>query len=196
MYEYIIGDIRWIKEDYIVLENNRIGYKIFTSANSSIKLEIGMKNIMMYTYYNLREDGVFLYGFLDEEEIDIFKLLITVSKIGPKVAIGILSSLTPNQIKRSIVEKNVPNLCKAPGVGKKTAERMILELKDKIEIDNYIDGNIEIQNDAGDYEEAINGLMSLGYSRFEIEKTLRGIDISKLGLEEIIRHTLKKLSKN
>lgn len=196
MYEYIIGDIRWIKEDYIVIENNKIGYKIFTSANSSMQLEMGMKDIMIYTYYNLRDDGVYLYGFLDEDEINIFKMLITVSKIGPKVAIGILSSLTPNQIKRSIYEKNITNLCKAPGVGKKTAERMILELKDKIEIDDYLDEAVEVNDNTGEHEEAIDGLMSLGYSRFEIEKALRGIDTSKLSIEEIIRHTLNKISKN
>lgn len=196
MYEYIIGDIRWIKEDYIVLENGGIGFKIFTSANSSIRLEMGMKNIMMYTYYNLREDGVYLYGFLDEEEINIFKLLITVSKIGPKVAIGILSSMTPNQIKKSIFEKNIVDLCKAPGVGKKTAERMILELKDKIDVDDYTSEKIESEANKGQDEEAINGLMSLGYSRFEIEKALRGIDTSKLSIEDIIRQTLNKISKN
>lgn len=196
MYEYIIGDIRWIKDDYIVLENNKIGYKIFTSANSSIRLEMGMKDIMMYTYYNLREDGVFLYGFLDEDEIDIFKLLITVSKIGPKVAMGILSTLTPNQVKKGILEKNITTLCQAPGVGKKTAERMILELKDKVEVDDYINENIETGKDRGQSEEAINGLMSLGYSRFEIEKILKGIDTSELSVEAIIRDVLRKLSKN
>lgn len=195
MYEYIIGDVRWIKEDYVVLENNKIGYRIFTSINSSIKLEIGMKDVMMYTYYNLRDDGVYLYGFLDEDEIKIFKLLLTVSKIGPKVAIGILSGLTPNQIQRAIFEKNIPTLCKAPGVGKKTAERMILELRDKIEIDDDMDDDIDTKLDRDEDEEAINGLMSLGYSRYEIEKTLRDIDTSKIGVEEIIRHTLRKLSK-
>lgn len=195
LYEYIIGDIRWIKEDYIVIENNKIGYKVFTSANSSMKLEMGMKDVMIYTYYNLRDDGVYLYGFLDEDEIEIFKMLITVSKIGPKVAIGILSALTPNQIKKSIFEKNITKLCKAPGVGKKTAERMILELKDKIEIDDYTDQKVETLGSISGHEEAIDGLMSLGYSRFEIEKALREIDTSKLGIEDIIRQTLNKISK-
>lgn len=196
LYEYIIGDVQWIKEDYIVLENRGIGYKIFTSYNSLLKLEIGMKNVMMYTYYNQREDGVYLYGFTDEVEVDLFKLLITVSKIGPKVAIGILSALTPNQIKMGIVKKDIASLCKAPGVGKKTAERMILELKDKIEVDDYIDEETGSEIDSGEYEEAINGLVSLGYTRFEVEKILRGTDVSELGVEEIIRYTLKQLSKN
>ena len=196
MYEYIIGDVQWIKEDYIVLENNGIGYKIFTSYNSSLKLEMGMKDVMIYTYYNLRDDGVYLYGFTDEVEMDIFKLLKTVSKIGPKVAIGILSALTPSQIKIGIVNKDIASLCKAPGVGKKTAERMILELKDKIEIDDYIDEEIKTEGVNGEYEEAINGLVSLGYTRFEVERILRNTDISEFGIEEIIRYTLKHLSKN
>ncbi len=197
MYEYIIGDVRWIREDHFVLENGGIGFKIFTSANTSIRLEMGMKDTMIYTYYNQRDDGVYLYGFLDEEEIDIFKLLITVSKIGPKVAIGILSALTPNQIKRSIVEKDIVNLCTAPGVGKKTAERMILELKDKIQIDEIRDEEGEkVLGGHAAYEEAVDGLTSLGYSRFEIEKALRGIDLSDLSVEDMIRHTLKILSKN
>lgn len=196
MYEYIIGDVQWIKEDYIVLENSGIGYKIFTSYNSSLKLDMGMKNVMMYTYYNLRDDGVYLYGFTDEEEINIFKLLITVSKIGPKVAIGILSTLTPNQIKMGIAKKDIASLCKAPGVGKKTAERMILELKDKIEVDDYVDEEIGAKVEDGEYEEAVNALVSLGYTRFEVEKILRDVDVSKLGIEEIIRYTLKNLSKN
>lgn len=196
MYEYIIGDVKWINQDYIVLENGGIGYKIFTSYNSSLKLDTGMKDIMMYTYYNLRDDGVYLYGFTDEIEINIFKLLITVSKIGPKVAIGILSALTPNQIKMGIAKKDVELLCKAPGVGKKTAERMILELKDKIEVDDFIDEESDVKFDDGGYVEAVDGLVSLGYTKFEVEKTLKNVDVSGLGIEEIIRFTLKELSKN
>lgn len=196
MYEYIIGDVQWIKEDHIVLENGGIGFKIFTSYNSSLKLDMGMKDVMMYTYYNLRDDGVYLYGFTDEEELNIFKMLITVSKIGPKVAMGILSTLTPNQIKMGIAKKDIESLCKAPGVGKKTAERMILELKDKIEIDDYIDEAVGVKADDGEYEEAVNGLVSLGYTKFEVEKILRDVDVSELGIEEIIRYTLKQLSKN
>ena len=196
MYEYIIGDVQWIKEDHIVLQNGGIGFKIFTSYNSSLKLDMGMKDVMMYTYYNLRDDGVYLYGFTDEEELNIFKMLITVSKIGPKVAMGILSTLTPNQIKMGIAKKDIESLCKAPGVGKKTAERMILELKDKIEIDDYIDEAVGVKADDGEYEEAVNGLVSLGYTKFEVEKILRDVDVSELGIEEIIRYTLKQLSKN
>ena len=198
LFEFIIGDIVNIKEDYIVLQNNGIGYKIFTSINSMVKLEMGMKNAMIYTYFNVREDGVFLYGFTSEEEIDMFQLLLRVSKIGPKIGLGILSTLTPNRIKMAILGRDFETLCKAPGIGKKTAERIVLELKDRIDkdiilVDDDIDMDLDISNN---YQETINGLMSLGYTRIEIEKILRNMDISKMVVEDIIREVLKKLSKN
>ncbi len=196
MFEFIIGDVVSIKEDYIVLQNNGIGYKIFTSTNSMIQLELGMRNAMIFTYLNVREDGLFLYGFTSEEEINMFRLLQMVSKIGPKSALGILSTLTPNQIKVAVIKKELDILCKAPGIGKKTAERMVLELKDRI------DKNIEVVEDnisgikPNDYHEAIDGLMSLGYTRLEIEKIIRTMDISKMKIEDIIREALRKLSKH
>ena len=195
MYEFIIGDIVNIKEDYIVLQNNQIGYKIFTSTNSMMNLEIGMKDAMIYTYLNLREDGVFLYGFTSEEEMEMYRLLLLVSRVGPKVALGILSVYTSNQIKIAILSRDVETLCKAPGIGKKTAERILLELKDRIDKDEVFadEGtNLSISNN---YHEAINGLMSLGYRRVEVEKIVRTIDTNNMDVEEIIRTALRKLSK-
>lgn len=195
MFEFIVGDVVSIKEDYIVLNNNGIGYKIFTSTNSMIKLEIGMKNALIYTYFNVREDGVFLYGFTSEDEINMFKLLLLVSKVGPKIALGILSTLTPTQINKAIIIKDLELLCKAPGIGKKTAERIVLELKDRV--DKNIETEEEIEEISfNDYHEAVQGLMSLGYTKLEIDKTIRNMDISKMSIEDIIRETLKKLSRN
>ena len=195
MFEYIIGNVVAMDEDYIVLENNGIGYKIFTSTNSMIDLELGMKDALIYTYFNVREDGVYLYGFVTKEEIKIYKMLLMVSKIGPKTAIGILSGLTPNDIKVAILRKDLPLLCKAPGVGKKTAERIVLELKDRINIDD-VNFSDEKLSKSDDYEKAVDGLMSLGYKRFEIEKALKKLDTCNMELEELIREGLKKLSKN
>lgn len=196
LFEFIIGDIASLKEDYIVLQNNGIGFKIFTSINSMLKLEIGMKNALIYTDLIVREDGIFLYGFTSEEEINMFRLLLLVSKIGPKTALGILSTLTPNQIKLAVLKKEFDILCKAPGIGKKTAERMVLELKDRIDKDSIIE---EYDNDNiinNDYDEAVQGLVSLGYTRLEIEKTIKTIDISKMNIEDIIREVLKRLSRD
>lgn len=195
MFEFIIGEVVSIKEDYIVLQNNGIGYKIYTSINSMLKLDLGMKNAMIYTYLIVREDGVFLYGFTTEEEMNMFKLLQMVSKIGPKIALGILSNLTPNQIKIGIIRKDLDILCKAPGIGKKTAERIVLELKDRIDKDIEIEEDSITSFDSNDYNEAINGLMSLGYTRVEVESIIRNMDISKMRIEDIIREALRKLSK-
>ncbi|MDR7856437.1 Holliday junction branch migration protein RuvA [Tissierella sp.] len=196
MFEFIIGDIMTIRDDYIVLQNNGIGYKIFTSTNSIVKLELGMKGVLIYVNLNVREDGLFLYGFVSEEEIDMFKLLQLVSKVGPKVALGILSTLTPNQIKLAILTRDIDSLSKAPGIGKKTAERLILELKDRIDIDVNIEEDCIDDINPNEYIEAINGLMSLGYTRIEVEKAIKNLDLSKLKIEDIIREALKKLSKH
>ncbi|NLK43949.1 MAG: Holliday junction branch migration protein RuvA [Tissierellia bacterium] len=195
LFEFIIGDVVNIKDDYIVLQNNNIGYRIHTSTNSMADIEYGMKNILFYTYFNVREDGIYLYGFSSEDELNMFKLLLLVSKIGPKTAIGMLSTLNPNQIKKAIINKDIEVLCKAPGIGKKTAERILLELKDRI------DKNIEIDEKydtpiTNTYLEAVNGLMSLGYTKLEIERIIKSIDTTKLDVEDIIREVLKRLSKN
>ena len=195
MFEFIIGSIVDIKEDYIVLQNNNIGYKIFTSVNSMINLEIGAKDTMIYTYLNVRDDGVFLYGFTSEEEMEMYRLLLLVSRVGPKVALGILSTFTSNQIKVAILSRDLETLCKAPGIGKKTAERILLELKDRVDKNEVLDEEGTNLSISSNYHEAINGLMSLGYRRIEVEKIIRTIDTNNMDVEEIIRNTLRKLSK-
>lgn len=197
MFEFIIGEIVSIKNDYVVIQNNGIGYKVFTSSNTMSQLEIGKREQLIYTQLHVREDGFFLFGFSSEDEMEMFNLLLLVSKVGPKVAVGILSTLTPNQIRIAIFKKNIDELCKGPGVGKKTAERIIVELKDRI------DKNISLIYDEeplkeGDntYQEAMQALISLGYTNFEVERAIRSMDIENLSLEGIIKEGLKKLSKH
>lgn len=194
MIDFIIGDIVNIQEDYVVIQNNGIGYKVFTSKNSIMNLELGKKEQMLYTQLHMREDGMFLYGFTREEEIQMFNMLLRVSKIGPKIGIGVLSALTPNQIKIAILNKDIKTLCLAPGIGKKTAERIILELKDKIDSNGLVEEETPINIQVNESDEAIDALVSLGYSRFEVEKALNSINIDGLNIEGIIREGLKKLS--
>jgi len=193
LYEYIRGKIVGIKEEYIVLDNNGIGYKIFTSENSISKLELNEIKTM-YIYFNLREDGVYLYGFIDEEELEMFNLLLLVSKIGPKTALGTLSTLTPNQIKNAIITKDLDTLCTVPGIGKKTAERVVLELKDRLK-DHIVVEDDDIIEDTNEINTAIHGLMSLGYTRGETMKSIKKINTENLNAEDIIREGLKILSK-
>lgn len=193
MYEYIRGKIVAIKEEYIVLDNNGIGYKVFTSRNSISKL--GLNEIKtMHIYFNLREDGIYLYGFIDEEELEIFNLLLLVSKIGPKTALETLSTLTPNQIKNAIVSNDLNTLCTVSGIGKKTAERIVLELKDRLK--DHIVVEDAVIGDTNEINTAIHGLMSLGYTRGEIIKVINKINTEALNAEDIIRESLKRLSKN
>lgn len=196
MFEYIIGNIVKVGEDFLILESNNIGYRISTSYNSIIKLGENRENQKIITSLHIREDGMHLYGFTSEEEMKMFNMLLKVSKIGPKIAIGILSILTPNTLKKAIISKDVDSLSKAPGIGKKTAERIVLELKDKIDAEEIILEDISICDTfkIDNCKEAIEGLMTLGYSKFEVEKIVRKFENEKMSVEDIIRESLKKLS--
>ncbi len=196
MFDFIIGDIVSVNYEYLVIQNNGIGYRIFASSNTLMDLQMGMKDQMLYTEFHVRDDGVFLYGFVSKEELDMFNSLLKVSKIGAKTALGILSTLNPNKIKFAIINKDLDTLCQAPGIGKKTAERIIFELKDKIDTNISLEGIEDIEIAPNSYDEALGGLMSLGYSRYEVENILRKLDLDNMGVEDIIREGLKKLSKN
>ncbi len=197
MIEFIIGKIINKREDYLVIQNNNMGYKVFTSERSLSHLEVGQEEALIYTRMIVREDDISLYGFTKEEEMDMFNLLIMVSRIGPRVAIGILSTLDPRTIKTSIIKKDYVSLCSAPGIGKKTAERIVLELKDRIDenellLDKTVDMN-EVQ-DFVNAKEAIEAIMTLGYSKYEAEKVVKTMDIDEMRIEDIIREALKRLS--
>lgn len=193
MYEYIVGKVVDIYEDCLILQNNGIGYKIYTSKNLLSNLD-NNSDAKIYTYMNVREDGIFLFGFSSKEEMEMFELLLLVSKVGPKTAIGILSTLSSNDIKLAILNNNVEVLCKAPGIGKKTANRIILELKDRIEDNINVDNDFDFLDD-NCKEEAINALMVLGYTKKEIDRVMFKIDTEDLDTEEIIKMALKRLSK-
>lgn len=193
LFEYIIGDVVDFRDDSIILQNNNIGYRIFTSVKSKLDLNIGDRSVLIYTELIPREDSISLYGFTTKEEIDMFNLLILVSRIGPKVGLSILSALDSNTIKAAIVAKDKETLCKAPGIGKKTAERIILELRDRIDESSivYTTEVGLVKNDNGD--EAVEALLSLGYTRYEVEKSLKLLDTDDMTTEDIIKVLLKTL---
>lgn len=198
MFDFINGEIAKIGKDFMVIENNGIGYKVFTSSNTMTKLQLGT-NITIHTQMHVRDDGIFLYGFSKEDEMDMFNDLLLVSKVGPKVALSILSTLSPNKLRLAILSNNIAELCKSPGVGKKTAERIVVELKDRIEqvdIEDLEEDEIADLNSTNNtYEEVVQALTSLGYGQYETEKVLSRMDIEDMSIEEIIRNSLKRLSK-
>lgn len=199
MYLYIKGSLEIKTKGYIVVECSGIGYKIFMSDKSIDEIGNIGDNIKVYTHYHVREDEISLYGFKTEEELRMFELLLSVSGVGAKSAIAMLSEINPSSFALAVISDDVSKLVKIPGVGKKTAARIILELKDKLKTENAIDKTEEIDatiESETNASEAIAALQVLGYNKREVEKVLEKIDIKNLELEEIIKQALKYLARN
>lgn len=200
MISYLKGILKYIFQDTIIIEVNNVGYQIFVSSHTLTQLPKEGNIIEIYTHMNVREDNISLFGFLTINELDCFNMLINVSGIGPKVALGILSTLRPQDINKAIIIEDINLLTKAPGIGKKTAQRIILELKDKLKINstfNY-DDNLEQYYEASSNsvnQEAIEALIALGYSQIDATNSVINVYNENLKLEELIKLSLKRLSK-
>lgn len=199
MFAYLKGVFVSRTMDYIVVDINGVGYKIFMSENSMKEIgEIG-KEIKVHTYVKVREDDISIYGFASGEELRMFELLISVSGIGAKSAITILSNIEPSTFAAAVVSDDVSVLKKLPGVGAKSAQRIILELKDKLKTISMDDASssstskIEIPNNEN-IDDLISALQVLGYSRRDIEEILPKLDCKNSGLEELIKKALSMLS--
>lgn len=201
MFSYIKGTIEAKTQNYIILETGGIGYKIFMSQTAIEKLEeLGTKK-KIYTYMRVREDDVSIYGFITEEELRMFELLLGVSGIGAKGAVSILSNITPSSFALAVITDNVAKIKSLPGIGVKTAQRIILELKDKLKTTSAISEKTEESNNLekiveedSKFAEATAALQVLGYTRKEIEKALNKMD-KTLTVEEIIKKGLNNLAR-
>lgn len=191
MYYYIKGTLVQKSDNYIVVDANGVGYMIYTSLNSMQNTgEIG-KKITIYTYLHVREDVMDLFGFTTIEEKNMFMQLISVSGVGPKAALSILSVTTPAKFAVAVITNDVKTITKASGVGPKMAQRVILELKDKMKTDEL---EIDLEDESDDIlsdnrSEAISALVVLGYSSNDAQKAIKGID-GTLSVEEIIKKAL------
>lgn len=198
MYEYIRGLHKGINKDYIVVENNGIGYKIFTSGSTLAKLPKLDEEVTIYIQQIVREDFIGLYGFLSREELDMFNILLTINGVGAKAALSLLSISTVDNLKYAIMIGDEKHVVRAPGIGKKTAQRVILELKDKFKADELLDNkdasiDIDMNNIfANNINEALSALMALGYTEKEAQKALSNADVDK-SVEDIIKECLKML---
>lgn len=198
MFAYINGKIADKANNYVIIDVSGVGYKIFMSQTAIKELpEIG-ENKKIYTYYYVREDNINLYGFLSNEELRMFELLLSVSGIGAKSAVQILSSITPSSFALAIISNDISKIIKIPGIGNKTAARIVLELKDKLKTEQAVNKNEEIEEaihkDEKDIE-AITALQVLGYTKKEIEKALERVETKNLSVEETIKIALGKLGK-
>lgn len=199
MYSYIKGSLEIKSNGYVVIDNSGIGYKIFMSEKGIEALgEIG-DNVKVYTYYHVREDNISLFGFTSNEELRMFELLISVSGVGAKSAINMLSAITPSDFALAIISNDISALVKVPGIGAKSAQRIILELKDKLKTEEAIakaDTKIKVAIKQDDNsEEAVAALQVLGYNKKEVEKVLEKFETSSLSVEDIIRKALAYLAK-
>lgn len=196
MIGYLRGEVIYLYTDYVLLDVHGVGYRVFIANSTRQKLRLHEK-AQLFTYTSVREDAIILYGFATQEEYDLFLQLLSVSGIGPKVALGILSSITVEGLCRAIQNKQASVLMKLPGIGKKSAERLILELKDKVAFDGGEQELLTIENEAdvGDdmVAEAMAALQSLGYTQAEIAPIIRKTAKYKT-TEAIIKASLKLLS--
>lgn len=199
MFAYIKGSLEQKSTNYVVIDVGGIGYKIFMPTKSIESLgEIG-EVVKVHTHYYVREDNISLYGFKTNEELRMFELLLQVSGIGAKSAIAMLSEISPSSFALAVISDDISKLVKIPGIGKKTAARIVLELKDKLKTEEAITKTEEVKLSISNEEEtneAVAALQVLGYTKREIEKALEKIDTKNLQLEEIIKQGLKYLARN
>jgi len=197
MYEYIKGELTYVGTTYVVVETGGIGYKIYVSAPVLTKLGAIGKDVKLYTYLNVKEDLMELYGFSSRDELELYRILITVSGVGPKAGMAILSTLTPDQFKIAVAKGDSKAIAKSPGVGAKTAGRIILELKDKIKLDLTDIEGVEAEPDVFDENdpksEAVEVLTVLGYTNIEARKALSGLSGS---VDEMVAQALKNMRGN
>ena len=187
-----------INKDYIVVENSGIGYKIFTSGATMSSVPECGEEVILYVEQIVREDFIGLYGFDSKEELAMFKLLLTVNGVGPKAALSLLSISRLNNLKYAIMTGDEKHICRGVGIGKKTAARIILELKDKLQPDELLDIAVDSNEDNNGennlmaVSEVLSALIALGYSEKESEKVLKTIDKTET-VENMIKNALKAL---
>lgn len=204
MYSYIKGELVEIAEDLIVVEANSIGYNIHVPGQVLSYLPERGSEVKIYTYLYIREDAMMLYGFRTKDDLNVFKLLLGVSGIGPKGALAILSVMTTDDLRFAVLGDDEKTIAKAPGIGAKTAKRLILELKDKLKLEDAFESALEHgQEIAGAQEqstnavknEAVQALTALGYSSSEALKALQNVEITDgMDVETVLKSALKQMA--
>ena len=202
MYAYIKGELAEKNIDHIVVEAGGIGYLIYVPAQSIDYLPDEGDQIKVYTYLYIREDAMVLYGFLTKDDLEIFKMLITVSGIGPKGGLGILSTLSADDLRFAILSGDSKTISKAPGIGAKTAQRVIIDLKDKMSLEEAFEKKLENNADgvqktlnSSTKNDAVMALSALGYSSAESLKAVSKVDITDdMDVEDVLKLALKNMS--
>ena len=195
MIGFVEGIIEYIDVDKIVVNNNGVGYNVFMPASQIDTLNVD-ETVRVFTYLNVREDAMQLFGFLTRDDLEVFKLLITVNGIGPKGGLAVLSTITTDDLRVAVISEDAKAISKAPGIGAKTAQKVIIELKDKLNLEDVLepklDANFQV-NDNNSMSEAVMALVALGYSQADAYRAVKSIDnIEELDVENVIKMALKK----
>lgn len=197
MIAYIKGTVEYFDNEKTIIENGGIGYNIFMPQSQLSALRID-DEIRIYTYFNVREDAMQLYGFLTTDDLNVFKLLLTVNGIGPKGALAILSSMTSDDLRVAVMSSDAKTIAKSPGIGAKTAQRIIIDLKDKLKLEDIIyrdsDDVSPSVNDTSLQAEAVEALVSLGYSQTDAFRAVKAVEITEnMDIEAVLKQAFKKI---
>jgi len=202
MISFVSGSVDRVDKNFVIINNNGIGYEIKISERTCDQIEEllnSQREIKLYTHMSVKDDGMFLYGFVSFEELGMFKKLISVSGVGPKAAMSVISHMSSAEFYFAVLNEDFDILSKAPGIGRKTAQRIVLELKDKIKKLNpnvFSDKNLECDSKNNEARlDALEALCSLGYTRSNVIKTIAQIQEKNISTQDIIKQALSLISK-
>ncbi|MCD8012455.1 MAG: Holliday junction branch migration protein RuvA [Lachnospiraceae bacterium] len=202
MIAYLKGKVAAVSENLLVLDVNQVGYQVWISARDAANMPVRGKEVQVFTWMSVTQDAIRLYGFLHEDDLAVFKMLINVSGVGPKAALGILSVLTADDLRFAVLADDAKAIAKAPGVGSKSAKKVILELRDKLSLEDAFEHKLEatggsaasgsIRSDAKD--EAVQALAALGYSAGEALRAVEACEVTEdMDTEMILKLALKRM---
>lgn len=199
MIAYLKGEVADLTSDYVVIDVNGVGYLAFVSARDVQAMPGIGSCVTLYTFLNVYQDGMALYGFLSRDDLDVFKLLITVSGVGPKAGLSVLSALSANDLRFAVFSDDSKTISKAPGIGPKTAKKIILDLKDKLKLEEILEENsIEAESSASPaataaQSDAVAALTALGYAASDSLKAVRAAAKEDMDTEQILKAALRLL---
>ena len=202
MISFIRGNIADVTENSVIVEAGNIGYEIFMTGSAMEQASRMKQEVKIHTYFHVREDAMQLYGFLNKDDLQMFRLLLGVNGIGPKAALGVMSGLSADELRFAVLSDDVKTISKAPGIGRKTAQKMILELKDKLKLEEAFEKKMEHEQESAvvgealrdGRQEAVEALTALGYSSTDALRAVRKVtDVDPEDVEGILKAALKHL---
>jgi Holliday junction DNA helicase RuvA len=204
MIAYIQGKVVWHDDSRVILDVHDMGYQVFITSSDAEKMPAAGTQVKLHTYLNVKEDAMQLFGFLSRDDMEVFKLLLTVNGIGPKAALGVLSVLSADDLRFAVLADDSKTIARAPGIGKKTAQKLILELKDKLSLEEAFEKKLEHETGAEETfgagktdasGDAVQALVALGYSNADALRAVKRTTITEdMDTEAILRAALKNLT--